>query len=172
MSGKNHCSQRDLDNDVERGKQSTVDGSEATQSSLCARSLGVSPLKASRSASKYLDQATRDDRLAHPKNPSRCMRGYDRLFGNRALLPLRSQPRARARSEATSTVRFELQRTGSRSQKDKRSQMKEPGDQSPEGHNNMVADRACSHRRTAWDNTGAGGQASVLKTMRDAIDAR
>ena len=117
----------------------------------------------------YLDQTARDKRLAHPKHIPKCgvssANGATRLFGQKALLPLRSRARARARSEATMSVMSGVRRTEPYGRRGKRVQ-----NDDSRGH---LAGRRRTHsdvRRTAWD--GAQDSGSALEYARNVLSTR
>ncbi|CAM9323480.1 unnamed protein product [Ectocarpus fasciculatus] len=122
----------------------------------------------------HRDQLARDSCLAIPKHapkPSVAINRGCRLFGPAALLPLQSQVRARARSEATSLARSGNRRTNnSFGQRARRLQSKRYNRNHPLGWKRTASSGVDGVRRTAWGDDEGG--ASVVDYIRHTIGAR
>lgn len=171
-----HHNTRDLEHDrVGRSRPRTQ---ETPETRLASRAF-ASPLECFTAVaaemtpltSSQLNQTARDSRLSHPKHPPKfsvAIHGTNRLFGHAALLPLQSQARARARSEATMSARSTVGHIDSYGQRNKRTQLKGSRDRST-GLCGTPSSGAVAVRRTAW---GDGGGGSVLQHARCVVKDR
>lgn len=165
----NHCRTEELRQDTSQnvvGPRPFVDGTGGTTSQPW--SVEDSTTEPPPVTPSFLDQAARDNRLAQPKHPPKfgavAARGYNILFGKRGLLPLESQLRAKARSQATMSARSRFQRNGCSG--DQRSLLS----QTTGNEYRTISNGVGGYRCRAWD--GRRPESPTLQHARHILDVR
>lgn len=166
-----HCRTEELRQDTPQndiGPRPGVIGAGGAASQPSAWSIEDSTMGPPPVAPSFLDQAAQDNRLAQPKHPPKfgsvAARGYNRLFGKRGLLPLESQLRAKARSQATMSARSRCQRNGCSG--DQRSLLSQNTGTEYRTKSNGVG----GHRCRAWD--GRRPESPKLQHARHILEVR
>lgn len=173
----NSCRTEELEDDT---KQNDVGSRplmmEGAISQPSAWSFEDSIMETSRVNPSVLGQTARDNRLAQPKHSPKfgtvAVRGYDRLFGKRGLLPLESKLRAKARSQATTSARSGFQRNG-RSADRRGLPSQTTGNDSKNQRfecYRTILNGVGGHRCRAWDDQRP--ESPTLQHARRILDAR
>ena len=159
---------QDLKRRVDPRLQGVFNHSEEPSCLWSAWPLEYSLTGAPGTALPYVDQLTRDDRLATPKHPPRLFHRCHKLFGARALLPLKSRVRAESRARVNPTVtELLLARCGD--ERMKRSRSKDEKNRQTEARRGEESDRD----DVRWRKAGKDFRLIfVVETIRDAVNAR